>query len=208
MKRLLGLFCVLVVTAWADAPSFWSQLTPDERKAAGVDQLTPEQQAALDQLAQRFTREGARKEVEVVKAQAKAETAEAVKKAHDEALAEKAAAIRQARDEAKAEAKEAARKAREEAKEEARKKKMAGAGLAAREDDEVIHTRILGRFTGWDGHTVFTLENGQVWQQANPDLKYFPNLVDPEVELIPGGWMGWKLKVVSEGLWCKVKRIK
>ena len=106
MKRLLGLFCLLAVTAWADTPSFWSQLTPEERKAAGVDQLTPEQQAALDQLAQRYTHEGVKKEVEVVKAQAQAETAEAVKKARDEAIAEKAAAIKQAKEEAKAEGRE------------------------------------------------------------------------------------------------------
>jgi hypothetical protein len=208
MKRLLALFCLVSIAAWADVPSFWSQLTPEERKAAGVDQLTPEQQAALDQLAQRYTHEGARKEVEVVKAQAQVETAEAVKKARDEVIAEKTAAIKQAREEAKAEAKDAARKAKEEAKEEARKKKIANAGLAARDDDEVIKTRILGKFTGWEGNTVFTLENGQVWQQSDRDLKYFPGLVDPEVELIPSSWAGWKLKVVSEGLWCKVRRIK
>jgi len=197
MKRLLVLFCVLTVAAWADVPSFWSQLTPEERKAAGIDQLTPEQQAALDQLAQRFTKEGARKEVEVVKAQAKVETAEAVKKAREDAIAEKAAAIKQAKEEAKAEAKAAAHKS-----------KLANAGLAARDDDEVIKTRILGKFTGWEGHTIFRLENGQVWQQSSPDLKYFPNLVDPEVELIPSSWAGWKLKIVSEGLWCKVKRVQ
>jgi hypothetical protein len=208
MKRLLALFCVLTVSAWADGSSFWTQLTPEERKAAGVDQLTPEQQSALDQLAQRFTKEGARKEVEVVKAQAEVETAAAVKQARAEAVAEKTAAIKQAREEAKAEAKEAARKAREEAKEEAHKKKLANAGLAARDDDEVIKTRILGRFHGWEGHTIFTLENGQVWQQTNPDLKFFPGLTDPEIELIPSSWAGWKLMIVSEGLWCKVKRIK
>lgn len=208
MRGILALLCLLTTSANAADPSFWSQLTPEERKAAGVDQLTPEQQAALDQLAQRFTHEGARKEVEVVKAQAKVDTAEAVKRAHDEAIAERAAAIKQAKEEAKAEAKEAARKARDDAKEEARKKKIANAGLAARDDDEVIKTRILGRFRGWDGHTTFTLENGQVWQQSNPDMKFFPGLVDPEVELIPGGWAGWKLMVVSEGLWCKVKRVQ
>lgn len=197
MKRLMALFCVLAVTAWADVPGFWSQLTPDERKAAGIDQLTPEQQAALDQLAQRYTHEGARKEVEAVKAQAQAETTEAVKKAREEAKAERSEAIKQAKEEAKAEAKAAARKS-----------KLANAGLAARDDDEVIKTRILGKFTGWDGHTIFRLENGQVWQQSGPDLKYFPNLVDPEVELIPSSWAGWKLRIVSEGLWCKVRRVR
>jgi len=208
MTRLLVLFCFLAAAAWADTPGFWQQLTPEERKAAGVDQLTPEQRAALDQAATRFAREGARQQVEEVKAQARAEAQAAERKAQEATQL----AAQKAREEAKAEAKEAARKAREEAKaeakEEARKKKLAGAGLAAREDDEVIHTRILGRFEGWTGRTVFYLENGQVWQQSNPDLKYFPDLVDPEVELIPSSWAGWKLKIVKEGLWCKVKRIK
>ena len=151
-----------------------------------MDQLTPEQQAALDQAAARFAREGARRQVEEVKAEARAEAQEAAR-----------LAAQQARDEARA-----------EANEEARRKKAAGAGLAAREDDEVIHTRILGRFKGWEGHTVFRLENGQVWQQSNPDLKFFPDLVDPDIDLVPHGWAGWRLVVVKEGLWCKVKRIQ
>jgi hypothetical protein len=178
MKRLMALFCVLSVAAWADVPAFWHQLTLEERRAAGIDQLSPEQQAALDKLAQRFSSEGARQQLEAVKAEARKEADEAVEKT------------------------------RAEAREDERRKKIAGAGLAARDDDEVIHTRILGRFYGWDGRTNFKLENGQVWQQANPDLKYFPNLVDPEVELIPSSWAGWKLKIVSEGVWCKVKRIQ
>ncbi|HVU16543.1 MAG TPA: hypothetical protein VHD32_06445 [Candidatus Didemnitutus sp.] len=201
MKRLFVLFCVLAATAWADTPSFWSQLTPEERKAAGIDQLTPEQQAALDRLVQKSSQEGTRHEVEAAKAQAQAETAAAVEKAREEARVE-------AKKEAAVAAKKAREEAKAEAKEEARKKKAAGAGLVVREDDEVIHTRILGRFKGWDGHTVFHLENGQVWEQSSPDIKYFPHLVDPEVALEPHSWAGWRLVIVSEGLWCKVKRVQ
>jgi hypothetical protein len=77
-------------------PSEWAEkwLRPEGKKAAGIDQLTPEQQAALGRLAQRFTQEGARKEVEVVKAQAQVETAEAVKKVQDDARAEKSEAMK------------------------------------------------------------------------------------------------------------------
>jgi hypothetical protein len=156
-------------------------MTPEERRAAGVDQLTPAQQAALDEVAARYAREGARQAVEVVKA----ETSEA---------------LRQAREQAKAEAKA-------EAAVETRKKKAANAGLAARDDDETIHTRITGDFRGWTGVTVFRLDNGQIWQQTDKESRFFPKMVNPEVELIPTKWTGWKLRLVSEGLWVRVNRI-
>jgi hypothetical protein len=179
--RLLGLTLVLAGTAPA-ADKFWSQLTAEERARAGLDRLTPGQQAALDELADRFAKEGARHQVEAAQAQAKAETI---------------TAVQQAREEAKA-----------AAKSEARKQKIENAGLAARDDDEIILTRISGDFRGWSGHTTFRLENGQVWQQSDKESRFFPKMVDPEVELAPSKWAGWKMTIVKEGLWVKVKRIK
>jgi hypothetical protein len=37
---------------------------------------------------------------------------------------------------------------------------------------DVIETRIDGEFSGWDGETVFRLQNGQVWQQASYAYRY------------------------------------
>jgi hypothetical protein len=179
MKRLLLLSILLLRTA--TAADFWTQLTPAERAAAGIEQLTPAQQATLDQLAARYAKEGARQAVEVVKAEARQETV---------------AAVQQARQQAK-----------EEAQGESRQRKIANAGLAARDDDEAIRTRIVGDFRGWTGNTVFRLENGQSWQQADKENRFFPKQTNPEVELIPSAWAGWKLKIVSEGLWVKVKRL-
>jgi hypothetical protein len=170
MKRILALFCVAAISVWADT-SFWRQMTPEERKAAGIDQLTAEQQQALDRAAVRFAKEGARREVE------------------------------QARQEAKAEAVA-------EVKAEQRKQKIANAGLAARDDDETIRTRIIGDFRGWEGNTTFRLENGQVWQQTDKQQRFFPKMVNPEIELVPSKWAGWKLTLVSEGLWIRVKRVQ
>ena len=179
--RLLGLCLALAGVAPA-AEKFWQQLTAEERATAGLDHLTPGQKAALDQLAERFAKEGARRAVETVKAAAKAE---------------EVAAVKQAREEAKA-----------AAKSEARKQKIENAGLAARDDDEIIRTRISGDFRGWTGHTTFRLENGQVWQQSDKENRFFPKMVDPEVELVPSKWSGWKMTILQEGLWVKVKRIK
>lgn len=187
MKRLslLGL-CLALAGAVPAADKFWQQLTPAERAAAGLEQLTPEQQGALDRLAERYAQEGARRAAEIVQAEAKAATV---------------AAVQQAREAARIEAKA-------ESKAEARRQKIADAGLAAREDDEIIRTRISGEFRGWTGHTTFRLENGQVWQQADKENRFFPKMVDPEVELAPSKWAGWKMTLVQEGLWVKVKRIK
>lgn len=68
---------------------------------------------------------------------------------------------------------------------ESRKQKIANAGLAARDDDETICTCIVGDFRGWTRRTVFTLENGQVWQQTDKEDRFFPKQVNPAVELIP-----------------------
>jgi hypothetical protein len=64
------IFLAIVVAAPAAAPGFWQQLTPGQRRAAGVEQLTPEQQQVLDSLAElyagnaaRQVREQARQEV-------------------------------------------------------------------------------------------------------------------------------------------------
>ena len=105
-------------------------------------------------------------------------------------------------------------KAREEGRAEARaaaqEKKKATIGLPPREDDEteVVRTRIVGDFRGWTGHTTFTLENGQVWQQETPENRFFPKMVDPEIEIRPSKFGGWKMTLLKEGLWIRVKRIR
>ncbi len=167
MKKWAFLYCVTVVVMMASG-GFWQQMTIEERRAAGIDQLLPEQQAVLDQAAARFAKEGARQEVEQAREQAKIE-----------------------------------------AKVEIRQQKLANAGLASRDDDEIIRARITGKFHGWDGNTVFNLDNGQIWQQADRgEQRYFPRSVNTEVELVPSKWAGWKMTLVSEGLWVRVKRIR
>ncbi len=40
------------------------------------------------------------------------------------------------------------------------------------ETAEVIESRIDGQFSGWDGETIFKLQNGQIWQQSSYAYKY------------------------------------
>lgn len=37
---------------------------------------------------------------------------------------------------------------------------------------EFIESRIDGEFSGWEGETIFKLENGQIWQQASYAYMY------------------------------------
>ena len=182
------LLAMSMATAGAAEAGFWRQLTPEERRAAGVEQLTPEQQAALDALAARYAREGARQVREQVKQEVR-----------EEARAEARAQVTpEVREEVRREL-----KAGEKAHEEAR------LGLPAEDKDAVVTSRILGRFNGWSGDTVFQLENGQTWVQANGgDSLWLPTMENPEVEIRSAKLGGWKLYLKDKGFWLRVRRVK
>ncbi len=63
------------MSAAAAETSFWQQLTPEERQAAGLEPLTAAQQAALDALAARFARANRQQVREEVRAEVKREVA-------------------------------------------------------------------------------------------------------------------------------------
>lgn len=68
-----------------------------------------------------------------------------------------------------------------------------------------IESRILGTFKGWTGDTVFTLENGQVWQQAASGF-YETHLKDPAVVIKSLG-VGYLLTIPGESETIFVKRV-
>jgi hypothetical protein len=179
---LLGL-AVLAGAAVARA-GFWEQLTPAERRAAGLDHLTPEQQAALNRLAERFLHPGT--------GPVSDQTREAI------------------REEAKQEVREQVRaEVRQELRAEEGKKAAAQAGLPAEESQTVIRTRIAGEFHGWSGATVFRLANGQVWVQSNGIDRYWaPTMQNPEVEIRSSKLGGWKLYLTDKGVWVRVHRLQ
>ncbi len=45
-----------------------------------------------------------------------------------------------------------------------------------------VNTRIDGEFQGWSGHTVFGLENGQIWRQLGSDAEHAYK-VSPRVQI-------------------------
>lgn len=74
------------------------------------------------------------------------------------------------------------------------------------DEPDSIHTYIVGKFTGWTGSTIFTLGNGQVWQQSEPD-DYSTTLQNPEV-IIKKMRFGYLLTLPGRGHTVFVIRLK
>ena len=162
MKQIFrrGLFFVVLTVSVNAQERFSERLTDEQRKAAGLDQLSPAQLAALDALVKQDQQQGAVQVRENVRAELREEVKAQVKA------------------EVKAEVKE-------QVKKEARTELQQQQEAAVR-----ILTRIAGKFSGWDGATQFKLENGQVWRQSEPGVYYRKPVDSPAVliEKVFGSW--------------------
>jgi hypothetical protein len=78
--------------------------------------------------------------------------------------------------------------------------------ISVKRIEVAIESRIDGEFDGWEGDTIFKLQNGQIWQQTDYHFcyryRYTPKVIICKVE---GGWR-MKVEGVSETI--MVKRIK
>lgn len=70
-----------------------------------------------------------------------------------------------------------------------------------------VRHRIPGHFSGWDGNTVFTLDNGEVWKQRWSGI-YRISLEDPEVEISKNPLGFYELKIVKTKRKVGVTRVK
>ncbi len=68
----------------------------------------------------------------------------------------------------------------------------------AQKDFELV-SRISGDFSGWDGETVFRLENGQVWRQRLRGRYFYSGPPQPEVRITRNYLGFYKLTVVETG---------
>src|SRR5271157_2914322 len=59
-----------------------------------------------------------------------------------------------------------------------------------------IDTRIDGEFKGWEGETIYKMQNGQIWQQSSYHYHYHYAYA-PEVLIYPSGG-GYKIHVVDD----------
>jgi hypothetical protein len=69
-----------------------------------------------------------------------------------------------------------------------------------------IESSISGDFNGWEGETIFKLNNGQIWQQAEYDYEYNYDY-NPEATIYETS-AGCRMKVEGEEETVLVKRIK
>lgn len=69
-------------------------------------------------------------------------------------------------------------------------------------------THMVGPFNGWGGHTVFTLDNGQVWKQAESGAYSCPNIDNPQVTIKPMILGSWLMYIQGCNQSVRVDRIK
>ena len=72
--------------------------------------------------------------------------------------------------------------------------------------EAVIESRIAGEFKGWDGETIFRLQNGQIWQQALYAYTYHYAYAPPVTIYRSGGQFKMKVEGVEAPL--VVRRLK
>lgn len=73
---------------------------------------------------------------------------------------------------------------------------------------EPVESKIAGTFTGWYGHSVFTLENGQEWTQAESGTMTTGNYDHPKVKIKPMLVGSWLMYVEACGCSVRVDRTK
>ncbi len=75
--------------------------------------------------------------------------------------------------------------------------------------EAAMESRIDGKFTGWEGRTVFRLKNGQQWQVANPGEGYWcPAMMNPRVRITPSSLGGYWMVIEAVELRVRVKLVK
>lgn len=76
------------------------------------------------------------------------------------------------------------------------------------EGAEAIVSRLAGDYEGWNGRTVFKLENGQVWQQAGAGERIDDKRRAPAVKIYPGMMGAYWLEIEGVRERVKVRPVK
>lgn len=73
---------------------------------------------------------------------------------------------------------------------------------------EVVESHIVGTFTGWHGKSVFRLDNGQEWRQAESGAYDAGKFENPVVRIKPMLLGSWLMYVEGCGCSVRVTRVK
>jgi hypothetical protein len=75
--------------------------------------------------------------------------------------------------------------------------------------DGPIVSRLVGDTRGWDGQTIFKLENGMIWAQKDKDKLFTgKDISSPEVTIEKSMFGSWYLRMEGYNSKCKVVRIQ
>ncbi len=211
MKKLVAIgLGWLAMGVWVRGAeeAFSRAVRAEDFSAAGLAKLSPDELARLDALVRDYQSgalAAARREAAVAAAARVMAEAQAAR-----AEGETQAAKAEARQAASARA-QAARVAPVQA--DAAKAEKAEGGLLARAkvlltpgteiEYATVESRLAGKFTGWEGRAVLTLENGQRWQIANGGSYMTPPLASPKVTIVPANLGGFWMTI--EGVASRVK---
>jgi len=63
------------------------------------------------------------------------------------------------------------------------------------EKRSTVTSKLEGKFNGWDGQTVFKLENGMIWAQKGKKKFHTEEIENPVVTIEPGMFGVWRLSI-------------
>jgi hypothetical protein len=66
-------------------------------------------------------------------------------------------------------------------------------------EPEVIQSNIVGVFKGYTGQSRFTLANGQVWKQAQGDIRRYPSIDSPPVIIVKASLGSHRMYIAGGG---------
>lgn len=174
--RFFSLAIVLAVSVVsASGAGFYEQLSAEQRRKLGLEQLSPQQVAELDAAVESYRKAG---EVVVAKEAAATAVAEYRKKEEPSVVSRALEVFK-----------------RKQVEEQPEPERITGV--------------LQGRFTGWNGSTLFRLDNGQVWRQAASDSYHTKAKENVPVVIYKAGSGYWRLRILDdEGAWVTVKRVQ
>ena len=79
--------------------------------------------------------------------------------------------------------------------------------LASLDDSDVV-SRIKGEFSGWNGETVFELENGMIWKQAEAEVFHVPQTTEAVAVIEQGAFNSWRLRIQGFNRSVRVERLQ
>ena len=161
-------------------------MTPQERALSGIDTLTPQQRAFLNQWLNNNLIDSPAASHYTTSPKAKAPPADETRDGDDA----KTVAIED----------EVNRRVAETLARE----KVAADKV---QSDAPFEANVVGDFKGWTGKTVFRLDNGQVWRQRSAST-YRHKGSDMRVRFEQNWMGGWEMEVLSTGKSVLVKKVR